>query len=343
MAEGVAAADEDLQPLYVPKFPKLKKLSLENRDVQATEYVQALAALPKCMDATSRHGGQAVATRCECLHRHTQNDPRLAARVGAGVANFTAKPRGERIQTLITWIQYADMMASLISAKRRQFILLEMRVEGEAVAEDEDEPLATQAKLVCQSTLMRLLGIGPDAWKTVNLAAATNMVPVHGLKGRASNFAMGAATTASLHAFFQGLKAHACPRATRFVRTESGFELRDNDEEVMDLPTSWTKRAVFARWLDECGWSIVTDAIGRTTISEKEGVAAATRILYCSWASFIGVWKSDFAYLLIPKSREDICGDCFIFMNAYKYKKATQEKEEGLLLMRKTKMTSRMR
>ncbi len=42
MAEGVAAADEDLQPLYVPKFPKLKKLSLENRDVQATEYVQAL-------------------------------------------------------------------------------------------------------------------------------------------------------------------------------------------------------------------------------------------------------------------------------------------------------------
>ena len=97
----------------------------------------------------------------------------------------------------------------------------------------------------------------------------------------------------------------------------------------MDLPTSWTKRAVFARWLDECGWSIVTDAIGRTTISEKEGVAAATRILYCSWASFIGVWKSDFAYLIIPKSREDICGDCFIFMNAYKYKKNKND-DDGL-------------
>jgi hypothetical protein len=68
------------------------------------------------------------------------------------------------------------------------------------------------------------IGIGPDAWKTVNLTAAMNTVPAHGLKGRAPNFAMGATTTASLHAsFFEGLKAHACPPATRFVRTESGF------------------------------------------------------------------------------------------------------------------------
>jgi hypothetical protein len=109
-----------------------------------------------------------------------QNDPRLAGRVGIGVAaNFTAKPRGERIQTLITWIQYADMMASLISAKRWQFILIKMRVKNEAVFGADDEPLATQAKLVCQSTLMRLLGIGPDAWKTVNLAAATNTYGAH--------------------------------------------------------------------------------------------------------------------------------------------------------------------
>jgi hypothetical protein len=99
----------------------------------------------------------------------------------------------------------------------------------------------------------------------------------------------------------------------------------------MDLPTSWTKCAIFARWLDKCGWKIVTDAIGCTTISEKDGVAAATRIRYCLWASFIRVWKKDYAALIIPKSGEDICGDCFIFMNAYKYKKATPQKnKDGL-------------
>jgi hypothetical protein len=64
---------------------------------------------------------------------------------------------------------------------------------------------------------MRLLGIGPDAWKMVNLAAVMNTVPAHGLKGRVSNFAMGVATSSSLHAFFEGLKVHACPCAARFV------------------------------------------------------------------------------------------------------------------------------
>jgi hypothetical protein len=99
----------------------------------------------------------------------------------------------------------------------------------------------------------------------------------------------------------------------------------------MDLPTSWTKRAIFARWLDKCGWTIVNDAIGHTTISEKDGVADATSIRYCLWASFIGVWKKDYAALIIPKSREDICGNGFIFMNAYKYKKAMPQKnEDGL-------------
>jgi hypothetical protein len=52
------------------------------------------------------------------------------------------------------------MMASLINAKRQQLILIEMRVDTtEAVDGAEDEPLVTtQAKLVCQSTLIRLLG-----------------------------------------------------------------------------------------------------------------------------------------------------------------------------------------
>jgi hypothetical protein len=331
MEEEAAPADEDLlQPLSLPKFPKLKQLSLEDRNAAVTEYANALSAFPKCMNATSR--GQPAATRCDCLHKHVQNDPQLTGRIGLAVANFTAKSRAERTQTLITWIQYADIMASLISAKRRQFLLIETQVENGAAQEEaaqEDEPIATQAKLVCQSTLMRLLGIGPDAWKTVSLAAATNTMPVHGLCGRTSNSAMGALTTASLHAFFQGLKEHACPRATRFVRTESGFELRDDDVEVMDLPTSWTKRAVFARWLDDSGWTIKTDAIGRTTMSEKVGVAAASRIAYCSWPFFMTFWKSNYGYLIVPKSREDICGDCFIFMNAHKYKQNKNNESLG--------------
>jgi hypothetical protein len=86
MEEAAPADDEDLQPLSVPKFPKLKQLSLENRNAAVTEYVNALAALPKCMSATSRR--KPMATRCDCLHQHVLNDPRLAARIGLAVANI---------------------------------------------------------------------------------------------------------------------------------------------------------------------------------------------------------------------------------------------------------------
>jgi hypothetical protein len=319
----VTTMEEDLQPLSSPKFLSLKKL---RSHAEAIQYVNALATLPKCMAATSH--SKAVATQCDCLHNHVQNDDELARRVARGIASFAAKKKADKIHTLITWIHYADILASHLNSKRRQFLLVEMRAEDEATGEAGDAPLV--AKLVCQSTLMRLLCFGPRAWKTINLAAATNAVPVHGLTGKPSNFAMGATTTTSLHAFFEGLKDHACPRATRFVRTESGFELRDDNEEVQDLPTSWTKRAVFARWLDECGWSIKTDAIGRVTVSEKDGFAGAARIPYCSWAYFMTFWKSNYGYLVVPKSREDICGDCFIFMNAHKFRKPRPDNEDGL-------------
>ena len=134
-------------------------------------------------------------------------------------------------------------------------------------------------------------------------------------------------TSPSLHAFFEGLKDHA------FLCTHGEWirAFRDDNEEVQDLPTSWTKRTVFARWLDACGWSIKTDAIGRVTVSEKDDFTAAARIPYCSWAYFMTFWKTNYGYLVVPKSREDICGDCFIFMNAHKYRKPKPENnKDGL-------------
>jgi hypothetical protein len=58
------------------------------------------------------------------------------------------------------------MMASPISAKGRQFILIEMRVDTtEAVDGAEAKPLATQAKLVSSQTCMpEYLNATPRYW-----------------------------------------------------------------------------------------------------------------------------------------------------------------------------------
>ena len=116
MDKEAAPADEDLQPLSFPKFLNLEEL---RSHAEARKYVNALAVLPKCMAVTSH--SKAVVTRCDCLHKHEQNDKELARRVARGIANFAAKKKTNKIQTLITWIHYADILASHLNSKCRQF------------------------------------------------------------------------------------------------------------------------------------------------------------------------------------------------------------------------------
>ena len=76
---------------------------------------------------------------------------------------------------------------------------------------------------------------------------------------------------------------------------------------------------------NRCDWTC--HSLGKA----KDGFTAAARIPYCSWAYFTTFWKTNYGYLAVPKSREQICGDCFIFMNAHKYRKPRPEtNEDGL-------------
>jgi hypothetical protein len=78
---------------------------------------------------------------------------------------------------------------------------------------------------------MMVLGINSDAWRTVSKAADTNIIPQHKLKFNPGNHSMDEATTSSLKKYFEGLKEHACPRATRVVQTHAGTALRDDSDE----------------------------------------------------------------------------------------------------------------
>ena len=42
---------------------------------------------------------------------------------------------------------------------------------------------------------------------------------------------------------------------------------------------------------------------------------------------FFQYWKEVFPNVVVPKSRKDICGNCFIFMNRHKYRTSLDEKE----------------
>eukprot|EP00957_Ditylum_brightwellii_P178693 13610893-Ditylum_brightwellii.AAC.1 len=37
---------------------------------------------------------------------------------------------------------------------------------------------------------------------------------------------------------------------------ETGLDVRDDDEDVVELPTSWTKRGLYVKWARSHGWDV---------------------------------------------------------------------------------------
>ena len=78
---------------------------------------------------------------------------------------------------------------------------------------------------------------------------------MHGLKEKSSNHAVTEEIQESMKDFFEKLKNDSVEHATRLVRGQLGRSyLRDNEDDTQ-LPSHWTKRKVYERWVWECGWA----------------------------------------------------------------------------------------
>jgi hypothetical protein len=107
-------------------------------------------------------------------------------------------------------------------------------------------------------------------------------------------------THANLHEFFQEMLELAAPRATRIIQDETGNGLRDQDIELKELPTHFTKRGMYYRYGSDWGQEIeLKDHKGNVQFSlcphndDKEVPlwptgSAATDIV--SWKTFQSFW-----------------------------------------------------
>ena len=86
-------------------------------------------------------------------------------------------------------------------------------------------------------------------------------LPVHALTGKPSNNAMKASMIKRLHDFFSELEEEAEPHATKVVRTRARVALRD-DDEIVELPSSYSKRGLYVRLMLELGWKVTCDGQG---------------------------------------------------------------------------------
>lgn len=287
--------------------------------------VNHMEYVPYCKDVYNKE-----ATSCSCL-------PNLVGDLSDGeivdcataLLHFAKQSKSDQQIRVMDWIAYDSAIDKGLAGVQRKIRQKRSVLPG------------TRNEMICKHRLAGLIGYGKKKWTACCKLLDENKAPVHGLKGKQSNNGkVHYVYTSLFHGFFDGLKELATPRATRIVTTQilreqptaenretrdepaQVIELRENDEDVMELPSSMTKRGLYKRFLQErVGIIQVLDAKCRVVGVRSEEEGGPIPEIYPSWRSFNRYWDKYWPKLIIAKPREDVCDDCWKYANAFRFKK----------------------
>ena len=259
-----------------------------------------LMELPVCYAVNSNRP-----TTCKCMRdpKPTNAQQIESTRYLLGFARLTKE---QQRSLVCQWIKYASSLKGDLLGQRRADQLRVFLMPG-------------TTHQICSSALQRLIGYGYRSWITVNKFAVTNETPKHGLAGKTGAESNRAVDGAAMQSFFTRMCLLGGPRATRQVRMLTGeLELRDKDEELIELPPFLTKLGLYKRFVAEAGWTIEYDAKKR--IKGKRPIEGMEQLEDVpSETTFMNYWYKNFPHLVAQRAREDICGDCYTFANRHKY------------------------
>jgi hypothetical protein len=183
--------------------------------------------------------------------------------------------------------------------------------------------------LICKNALCRIIGYGSGAWLSIVNLAKKNLPPSHGLGGLKSNHTKDEMKLAMTN-YLEKIQKLAAPRATlvarNIVRDEVQIELRDDDEELLELPSNMSKRSIYNNLVAECGWKFTYDS--RSRIIERTPIEGVEQTDAPSWSGFRQHWKTNFAKLVVAGARQDVCNECYVFANKHRYAKRTRARVE---------------
>jgi hypothetical protein len=252
-------------------------------------------------------------TNCRCLSSFVLQDDELCNVVDY-LYGYGLLTRGEQ-QTLVKeWIKYSESIAKAYirgSDKKRTVYLL-----------------PGTAHLVCRDAICLFLRLGKEAWSTIATMARNNSPPSHGLIG--SNNRLDAWMQDLLHHFFEDVVKLAQPRATLIVRSlvrdEVVTQLRQDDEDIVELPSNLTKRSLYNRMVKELGWEFTYDA--KSKIIERNAIEGMEQERVPCWYTFRQYWKKNYPKLFVASAREDVCNQCYVFANRHRFASKSKASEE---------------
>ncbi|CAB9528194.1 hypothetical protein SEMRO_2170_G317420.1 [Seminavis robusta] len=228
--------------------------SEENSLKELTEYVFATMEKEFCFDVVNKPGRKTV---CTCLHDLGEqiNDDEVDDCAKA-LFLFCKLEFAERKRIVKEWIRSGLAAQLMFQGQQRETSTRVFLFPG------------STTRLICRNALCQLIGYGKKSWKSIVELVKSGNDPVHGLKGKTGN-KLNAKSQGLMHEFFKDMQQYALPRATKIVRTQmvdgvnTLVELREEEKDTIELPSSMTKRGLYNRFIGGLGWKIQWDNKGR--------------------------------------------------------------------------------
>jgi hypothetical protein len=254
-------------------------------------------------------------TNCRCLSSIDLHDDEKQQVVDY-LFGYGCLTRSEQ-QTLVKeWIKYSESIAQayLRGTEKKRMVYL----------------LPGTMHLICRDSICALLGLGKEAWGSIATMAKNNTPPTHGLTGTSNRTEDWMQDL--LGDFFKEMVKLAQPRATLIVRSivrdEVVTNLRQDDEDIVELPSNLTKRSLYNRMVHELGWEFTYDS--KSKVIERKAIEGMEQEQVPSWNTFRRFWKLHYPKLFVASAREDVCNQCYVFANRHRFASKTNKNAEDV-------------
>ena len=124
---------------------------------------------------------------------------------------------------------------------------------------------------------------------------------------------------------------HGEPSATRFICEATGIGIRDAEVELRHLPSHMTKRGIYTGYVHEHGYQLLKPShkgsyrpissykLRKDDPHDTDWPDSQDPDPVCSLSIFWKIWKEHCPFIVICPRSEDICGECYVLQNSFRY------------------------
>lgn len=264
-------------------------------------------------------------TKCKCLHILRGESQRWA--VGQYFLGHYKKSKFERDSLVVEWYKAATKGGT--ARNQSQYSLPFDASECPELSKADVKELINHS--ICRNGMMLLLDVGSDYLTTIKRwAETTGVAKKHGNSRKKNRSYKGESQVMKdLTSFFTELEKMGETRATRTVEEMVGGEVvghgnRDNDENNVFLPITFGYRPCFSRYMEGIGWKVIGQDNGNYTVERID--ETVPELKYVSLSAFYRIWHRDYPHIKVSRPIEDICDQCFIFSQRYKFLSSRKRK-----------------